>query len=149
YYISNARPRLTYGRGAEDHRHAYKFSVTYELPFLKSEKGIIGHALGGWSLGSFLQFYSGHPVDVFDGRTRFRARDANCTRPCASEGGAIDPSGCLIRDPNGIPFNLGGDYDLDNVLNDHPIFIGGNINNVYSGNSPADGIFKDNNVIGC
>ncbi len=134
YYISNALPRLSYGRGAEDHRHAYKFSVTYELPFLKGEKGFVGHALGGWSVGSFLQFYSGHPIDVFDGRTRFRARDA---------------AGNLIFDANGIPINLGGDYNLDNVLNDKPIFIGGNLNSVYSSGSPADGIFKDNNVIGC
>ena len=133
YYISNARPRLSYGRGAEDHRHAYKFNVTYELPFFKAEKGFVGHALGGWSLGSFLQFYSGHPVDVIDGRTRFRARDAG---------------GVLVLDANGIPINLGGDYNLDNVLNDHPIFIGG-INSVYSGANPADGIFKDNNIMGC
>jgi TonB-dependent receptor-like protein len=134
YYISNARPNLSYGRGAEDHRQAYKFNVTYELPFLKAEKGFVGHALGGWSLGSFMQFYSGHPVDVIDGRTRYRARDIN---------------GNVILDANGIPVNLGGDYNLDGVANDHPIFIGSNINAVYSGKTPADGFFIDNNIIGC
>jgi hypothetical protein len=134
YYLSNTRPNLSHGPAAYDHRHAYKFSVTYELPFLKSEKGFIGHALGGWSLGSFLQLYSGHPIDVYDGRTRFRARTAG---------------GALVRDQNGIPFNLGGDYNLDGVLNDHPVFAGSNLSSVYSGGSPADGIFTDNNVIGC
>ena len=134
YYISNANPRLNYGRGAEDHRHSYKFNVTYDLPFMKAEKGFVGRALGGWSLGSFLQFYSGHPVDVFDGRSTYPATDA---------------AGNLILDANGIPYNLGGDYNLDRVNNDHPIFIGGNINNVYSSGSPANGIFKDNNIIGC
>jgi len=134
YYISNAFPRLSYGRGAEDHRHAYKFNVTYDLPFLKTEKGIVGHALGGWSLGSFFQFYSGHPVDVFDGRSTYPALDA---------------AGNSILDPNGIPFNLGGDYNLDRVGNDHPIFIGGNMNSAYSNRSPADGIFRDNGIIGC
>jgi outer membrane receptor protein involved in Fe transport len=134
YYISNALPHLSYGRGAEDHRHAYKLSATYEMPFLKAQKGFVGHALGGWSIGTFLQFYSGHPVDVIDGRTRFRARDA---------------AGNLILDANGIPINLGGDYNLDNVLNDHPIFIGSSIGSVYSGANPADGIFKDLNIIGC
>ena len=134
FYISNALPHLNYGRGAEDHRHAYKFNVTYELPFLKSEKGFVGHALGGWSLGSFLQFYSGHPIDVFDGRSSFPATDA---------------AGNLILDANGIPINLGGDYNLDRVFNDHPVFIGSNVNAIYSGKSPADGIFMNNNVIGC
>ncbi len=140
YYISNARPKLSYGRGAEDHRQAYKFNVTYEMPFLKAEKGFVGHALGGWSLGSFFQFYTGHPIDVYAGPlgngvcSRFRARDA---------------SGALVLDQNGVPFNLGGDYNLDRVCNDHPIFLGSNVNSVYSSVSPADGFFTDNNRIGC
>ena len=139
YYISNARPGLSYGRGAEDHRHAYKLNLTYELPFLKSEKGFVGHALGGWSLGSFLQFYSGHPVDVILGTNggacrRFRARDAG---------------GNTVNDQNGIPFNIASDYNLDGVCNDHPVFVGSNLNAVYKSGSPADGIFIDNNQIGC
>jgi hypothetical protein len=138
YYISNALPKLSYGRGAEDHRHAYKFNVTYELPFLKSQKGFVGHALGGWSLGSFMQFYSGHPVDVYSGTNgpcrRFRARDIN---------------NAVVPDQNGIPFNIASDYNLDGVCNDHPVFVGSNLNAVYSGKSPADGIFIDNNQIGC
>jgi hypothetical protein len=139
YYISNALPKLSYGRGAEDHRHAYKLNVTYELPFLKNEKGFVGHALGGWSLGSFLQFYSGHPVDVYVGNNgvacrRFRARNA---------------ANAVIKDQNGIPFNIAGDYNLDGTCNDHPVFVGSNLNSVYSKGSPADGIFIDNNQIGC
>ena len=141
YYISNARPRLNYGKGAEDHTHAYKFNVTYELPFMKSEKGVVGHALGGWSLGSFFQFYSGHPVDVFAGGNgsngvcrRFRARDA-----------ANNP----ILDQNGIPFNIGSDYNLDGLCNDHPVFLGSSLSSAYRSGSPADGIFVDNHQLGC
>ncbi|HKW56536.1 MAG TPA: TonB-dependent receptor [Candidatus Acidoferrum sp.] len=134
YYISNARPGLNHGRGAEDHRHAYKFNLTYEMPFFKAENGFVGHALGGWSLGSFFQFYSGHPVDLIDGRTRFRARDA---------------AGNLVLDANGIPINLGGDYNLDGVNNDHPVFVGSSLSNIYSGKNPADGFYSNNNIIGC
>jgi hypothetical protein len=39
YYINNANPGQLYGPAAYDHRHAFKFSLTYELPFLKSQKG--------------------------------------------------------------------------------------------------------------
>ncbi len=139
YYVSNAQPGMYRGPASYDHRHAYKFSVTYELPFFKSEKGFVGHAVGGWSLGSFYQLYSGHPIDVHvgapgSGNNRFRARDAN---------------GNLVLDQNGLPFNLGGDYNLDGVYNDHPDFIGTSVSSVYSGGNPADGIFKDNNQIGC
>ena len=133
YYISNALPHLTYARGAEDHPNAFKFNTTYELPFLKTEKGFVGHALGGWSLGSFFQFYSGHPVDIYNGRGAVPALDIN---------------GNPVLDPNGIPYNIGGDYNLDGVLNDHPVLIG-NMNSVYSGANPADGFFSSNGRIAC
>ncbi len=143
YYISNTRPELSHARAAYDHKHAYKFSVTYELPFLKSERGFVGHALGGWSLGSFFQLYSGHPIDVYNGRTRIRAKTPSNGTTCTTA------SGCLVLDQNGIPFNIGGDYNMDGVTNDHPVFTGSSLNSVYSGGSPADGIFKDNNRIAC
>jgi len=152
YYISNTLPKLSYGRGAEDHRHAYKFNVTYELPFLKSQKGFVGHALGGWSLGSFFQFYSGHPIDVYNGRSAVAAKMlVPFGAPLTTGGTCAKAAGCsdFLLDQNGVPFNIGGDYNLDGVLNDKPIFLGSNINSVYSGASPADGIFTDNNRIAC
>jgi len=141
YYLSNALPHLSYGRGAEDHRHAYKFNVTYEMPFFKAERGFVGHALGGWSLGSFLQFYSGHPVDV-----RLDVNGVACRRFAAKD---APTGGNPVLDQNGIPFNIAGDYNMDGVCNDHPNFVGSSLNSVYSKGSPADGIFKDNNQIGC
>ena len=56
----------------------------------------------------------------------------------------------MVLDQNGIPFNIApSDYNLDGVCNDHPVFIGSNLNAVYGNKSPADGIFIDNNQIGC
>lgn len=134
YYISNNLQKLSYGRASFDRRQSYKLSVIYDLPFMRAQHGFLGHAFGGWQLGSFLQLYSGHPIDVFNGRTRIRARDSG---------------GVFVRDQNGIPFNIGGDYNLDGVANDKPIFTGSSIGGAYSGASPADGIFTDNNRIGC
>jgi hypothetical protein len=134
YYTTNKNPSLEYGRGSFDHRHSFKFNTVYELPFFKDGKGFAGHALGGWNVGTLFQFYTGHPIDVWDQRSRYRARDA---------------SGAVVMDANGIPINLGGDYNLDGVTNDRPVFVGSNLKNVYSGATPAHGIFKDNNHIGC
>jgi hypothetical protein len=50
---------------------------------------------------------------------------------------------------NGIPENIGGDYNLDGVSNDHPVFLGSSVSGTYSNGNPADGIFKDLNPIGC
>jgi len=134
YYTSNAKPNAEYGRASFDHRNSYKFNVIYEVPFLKSQKGFVGHAFGGWHVSSFFQLYSGHPINVWDGRTRTAARDA---------------AGNKVLDRSGIPYNIGGDYNLDGTSNDRPDFVGGSKSSVYSRKNPADGIFKDNSPIGC
>jgi hypothetical protein len=140
YYISNAQPNMYRGPASFDHKHAYKFNVIYQIPFMKSEKGFAGHLLGGWTVSSFYQLYAGHPIDVYNGR----ARDAAYT---------CDDAACTTTtqyfDQNGIPVNIGGDYNLDGVANDHPVFLGSSVSAAYSGKNPADGIFKDTNLIGC
>jgi hypothetical protein len=84
-------------------------------------------------MGGFYQFYTGHPVEVWDGRSRKAARDAN---------------GAKVLDRNGIPYNIGGDYNLDGTANDRPDFIGTNLKSVYTHGDPAKGIFKDGSPIG-
>ena len=128
YFLSNNAPQLERAPGAFDHTKNVKLILTYELPFLKAQKGFVGRALGGWQVSSFYQGYSGHPIDVYNGRARYA-------------GNALDP--------NGITENIGGDYNLDGVANDRPDYVGSSIAAAYSGYNPADGIFKDNNPIGC
>ncbi len=112
YFISNNAPQLERAPGAFDHTKNFKAIFTYELPFLKEQKGFLGHALGGWQVSSFYQGYSGHPLDIYNGRGRYA-------------GDAIGP--------NGIVENIGGDYNLDGVANDRPNFIGSSVAAAYSG----------------
>jgi hypothetical protein len=128
YFVSNNQPQLAYGPGAFDHQKNVKTVFTYELPFLKNQHGFLGRVLGGWQLSGFYQGYSGHPIDVYVNRSRYVGN---------------------AKDPNGYPENIGGDYNLDGVLNDHPTFIGSGAAAAYSHFSPADGIFVDNRRIGC
>jgi hypothetical protein len=128
YFLSNSKPGLEYGPGAFDHQKNFKAIFTYELPFLKNQNGFVGHVFGGWQISGFYQGYSGHPIEVYSSRGRYK-------------GDALDPNGYLE--------NIGGDYNLDGVANDHPNFIGSSASAAYSGYSPADGIFIDNNQIGC
>lgn len=159
YYISNKLPNLSRAPASYDHKSAYKFNVTYELPFFKNEKGFVGNALGGWTLGSLMQLYSGHPFDVYSGAlgsgasTRYRAKwiapDGTLLtngKVCAKVAGCRD----YLLDQNGVPYNIGGDYNLDGVYNDHPVFLGSSIGSAYaSGASPFDGVFANNGPIGC
>jgi hypothetical protein len=128
YFVSNNHPEFAYGPGAFDHQKNFKVVFTYELPFLKSQQGLIGHVLGGWQLSGFYQGYSGHPIDIDVSRPRYVGN---------------------AKDPNGYPENIGGDYNLDGLTNDHPNFVGSGAASAYSGYSPADGIFTDNRRIGC
>ena len=128
YFISNLINRkYEYGRGAYDHTNGIKVSFVYEVPFFKNSNAITKGVLGGWTATSFYQGYSGHPLTIYASRS-------------ARAGNGIDP--------NGKRENIGGDYNLDQVNNDRPDFIG-NAGSFYSGNNPADGIFKDNRPIGC
>src|SRR5437773_598160 len=128
YFISNAHKEFEKGRGAFDHTHSYKLNISYELPVFRTQHGFVGKALGGWQLSGFYQFYPGHPIEVFMARTRVRGN---------------------AKDANGVPENLGGDYNLDGVGHDRPVFVG-NLSSAYATNkSPADGIFADNNQVGC
>jgi hypothetical protein len=128
YFVSNRNRQGEHAAGSFDHTHAFKLNFIYEIPFMRDQKGFVGKALGGWQLSTFYQGYSGHPLEVFSSRA-------------AKKGDALDP--------NGNPENIGGDYNLDGLANDHPNFTGSSFGSVYSGFSPADGIFTDNNPIGC
>jgi len=157
YYIDNSQQHMLYGPSAFDHRRAYKFSVTYELPFLKSQKGFVGHALGGWAVGSFFQYYSGHYVDVYNGRTRVAAKHIVPPGTILTTGKTCAPvapvTSCsdFVLDQNGVVYNVGGDYNLDGAANDHPDFTGSSVSSFYNngGKSPADGFFADNSRIAC
>jgi hypothetical protein len=130
YFVSNQHQNLEYGTGAFDHRQGIKLNFIYELPFMRQQQGLLGRLAGGWQVSGFYQGYSGHPLEIYaaSGITRW--------------------AGDFI-DANGVPENIGGDYNLDGVYNDHPDFVGKNFNGFYSSKSPADGIFADNNPIGC
>jgi hypothetical protein len=128
YFVSNNYLPYEHGPGAFDHTYAVKTNFIYELPMFHAQKGVVGHALGGWQLSAFYQGYSGHPLEIYTSRARFRGN---------------------ANDPNGFLENIGGDYNLDSVANDHPTYVGSNGDAAYSHNSPADGIFTDNHKIDC
>src|SRR5258706_1996571 len=133
YYVDNSKPNLYRGPASYNHKNAFKFNVIYQEPLFKDGKGIVGHALGGWTISSFFQYYAGHPLDVYSSRTRKIARDA---------------LGNPVLDQNGLPYNIGGDFNLDGLSNDHPDFVGSSVNAAYSSANPSQGIFTDNSEIG-
>lgn len=53
-----------YSPSSLDQTHRVVTNVVYTLPWLRDQKGIVGHVLGGWELGVVATFYSGSPLGV-------------------------------------------------------------------------------------
>jgi hypothetical protein len=53
-----------YGRAAMDRRQMLTFNYVYDLPFYKSQQGLVGHVLGGWEISGITQFGSGLPASA-------------------------------------------------------------------------------------
>jgi Carboxypeptidase regulatory-like domain len=53
-----------YGPQSYDIKFIYNFSAAYQIPFYKSQKGVLGHILGGWTISPIFFAQSGAPIAV-------------------------------------------------------------------------------------
>jgi len=58
-----------YGPASLDRRHVITANYIYELPWLRSQRGYVGHAFGGWQVSGIVTANSGLPSTVFVSRT--------------------------------------------------------------------------------
>ncbi len=83
-----------YGPTVGDRRHVFTANFVWDLPFFKSQQGVIGHLLGGWELSGIQTFQTGLPATVSSNQA-VDPTGADC----------LGPSPCLFRanqigDPN-------------------------------------------------
>jgi hypothetical protein len=71
--------RAEYGPAQFDRRHIFNANFVYELPWLRSQEGLVGHLLGGWEFSGIVYVYSGLPLTITQ---------------------SSDPAGLGLRDPN-------------------------------------------------
>jgi carboxypeptidase family protein len=53
-----------YGPTAFDYKVVYSLLMLYQVPFFKSQQGILGHILGGWSIAPVFTAQSGAPLEI-------------------------------------------------------------------------------------
>ncbi len=92
--------RCEYGPSQQDRRHILTANYVYQLPFYKSQQGVIGHLAGGWEFSGIVTFQSGVPFTVTS------ALDAD-----PGGQGCLGASPCAVRpdmigDPNAGPQNF-------------------------------------------
>jgi len=54
-----------YGYQTYNRKFVYNFFFVYQPPFFKGQSGLLGRALGGWTLSSVFSAGSGAPVEIF------------------------------------------------------------------------------------
>ncbi len=53
-----------YGPQFYDYKFIYNLTMLYEPPWFRTQKGIVGHVLGGWRIAPIFTFHSGGPIMV-------------------------------------------------------------------------------------
>ena len=54
----------SYGPQSFDFKVIYNFQMYYQAPYFRSQKGILGHLLGGWTIAPLFTAQSGAPIAV-------------------------------------------------------------------------------------
>jgi hypothetical protein len=53
-----------YGRAADDRKQVLMVDGVYELPWMRDQRGVIGHLIGGWETSGILALNSGLPLTI-------------------------------------------------------------------------------------
>ncbi len=59
--------RADRGRSTYDRPQRFAVNGVYELPFMREQKGLVGHIVGGWQVSGFLTSQSGSPFSPLAG----------------------------------------------------------------------------------
>jgi hypothetical protein len=105
-------PQIDRGNSIFDIRHRIVANYVWELPWYKSQEGVVGHILGGWQYNGIISWQTGAHWEPW-----------TFTNGGDPVGSIVNGSGgaCTQTDiNNGNCFNTGGDFNLDGVRNDRP-----------------------------
>ena len=107
YTTDVTQPALDRGNSIFDVRQRLVGNYVFELPWYRSQQGILGHILGGWSNIGVISWQTGAHWEPFRASSRKLVDSAGNT--------------CTAADVNsGDCTNIGGDYNLDGIANDRP-----------------------------
>lgn len=89
-----------YGPSQQDRRHIFTANYVYDLPFFKSQQGVLGHVAGGWEFSGIITFQGGLPFTI-----------TSALNADPSGQGCLGASPCAVRpdvvgDPNSGPKTL-------------------------------------------
>jgi len=114
-----------YGPQFFDYKFIYSLTAVYMEPFFKSQKGVLGHLLGGWVIAPIFTAHSGAPLQVYSAAGDCQSfGEMNC-----STGSSLD--GAVLTGP----FNYGNSAHFNTNVNEsasanpNGVGINGNLDN--------------------
>ena len=96
--------RAEKGLSGYDFPHVVGVVFIYDLPFYKNQKGILGHALGGWQVSTTYRYTSGQPYTVVENQ-----QPTSLCDPTNFSGGAFDECRPILSNA-ALPFTSVGQY---------------------------------------
>jgi hypothetical protein len=113
-----------YGPQSYDIRFIYNTAIYYSVPYFKSQKGVLGHILGGWTIAPLFTAQSGSPLAV-------TYSEGSCTG-CEAFGEVTTP-GTSAFSSNGEAAVGAAPYTGNVATRYNEYFTGTNGNNVVEG----------------
>jgi len=93
-------------------------NYVYELPFYRSQEGIVGHVLGGWEVSGISSFETGFPTTIYQSLDPFNSFDWAPGSPNTYPGGiGIDPSVVTPRPDRAAGSSCGGPKTVAQYIN--------------------------------
>ena len=90
-----------YGRASLDRRHVFTANYVYDLPWHRSQQGLVGHLLGGYEVTGILAVNSGLPFTVFARRANGDPAAVGLNSSGAPNNGSVaTPRPNQVGDPN-------------------------------------------------
>ncbi len=89
--------RNNYGPAFLNTPHVFVANYVYDLPFFRSQRGVVGHILGGWEVSGITSVQSGQSLTITQSNDPFNSDDFGA-KPGTYPGGiGIDPSSISPR----------------------------------------------------
>ena len=103
-------PSANYGPNSYDIRFIFNVAMSYQPKWYQSQKGVVGHILGGWTIAPLFFAQSGAPIAV-------SYSEGSCTA-CQAFGEATPPASVstVAEDAVGASHYTGGNHANYNVL---------------------------------
>ena len=120
YTTDAAAQGLDRGNSIFDVRHRLVANYVLELPWYRSQPGVIGHILGGWQYNGIVSWQSGAHWEPWNSAQRVLTDFTDPSNPVPGCTEATVAAGNCR--------NTGGDYNLDGQKNDRPNALANNVN---------------------